>query len=231
MSLEKIMVADDDQNICELLRLYLEKEQYTVVIANDGNEAIAKFNSENPALILLDIMMPGLDGWQVCREIRKKSNVPIIMLTAKGETFDKVLGLELGADDYVVKPFSPSELVARVEAIYRRVLLAKSLRRGFSTPLVSGDFVLNPRSRTLMRGGKAVELTQVEYQLMELFIKNKGIALERNRILDDIWGEDYYGDEKIVDVNVRRLRMKIEEEPSKPQHLLTVWGYGYKWQE
>lgn len=122
MSLEKIMVADDDQNICELLRLYLEKEQYTVVIANDGNEAIAKFNSENPALILLDIMMPGLDGWQVCREIRKKSNVPIIMITAKGETFDKVLGLELGADDYVVKPFDAKEIVARIKAVLRRVL-------------------------------------------------------------------------------------------------------------
>ena len=153
------------------------------------------------------------------------------MLTAKSQEEDKVRGLTLGADDYVVKPFSPSELVARVEAIYRRVLFAKSLRRGASVPIVSGDFVLNPRSRSLMRDGKTIELTQVEYQLMELFIKNKGIALGRNRILDDIWGEDYYGDEKIVDVNVRRLRMKIEDEPSKPQHLLTVWGYGYKWQE
>lgn len=232
--MKKILVCEDESAIRDFVVINLQRSGYTTVAVSSGEEALRVFGSDGGDfdVALLDIMMPGIDGFTVCKELRQRSNcVGIVMLTAKSQEEDKVKGLTLGADDYVVKPFSPSELVARVEAIYRRVLLAKSLRRGASTPLVSGDFVLNPRSRTLMRGGKAVELTQVEYQLMELFIKNKGIALGRNRILDDIWGEDYYGDEKIVDVNVRRLRMKIEEEPSKPQHLLTVWGYGYKWQE
>ena len=215
MSLEKIMVADDDQNICELLRLYLEKEQYTVVIANDGNEAIAKFNSENPALILLDIMMPGLDGWQVCREIRKKSNVPIIMITAKGETFDKVLGLELGADDYVVKPFDAKEIVARIKAVLRRVSSGTQAENAVRE--VSYDkLVVNMTRYELKVDGKAVDTPP-----------NR--VYTRDQLLDEVWGFEYYGDSRTVDVHIKRLREKLEGV-SDQWCLKTVWGVGYKFE-
>lgn len=232
--MKKILVCEDEATIRDFVVINLQRNGYTTVAVSSGEEALRAFGPDGGDfdVALLDIMMPGIDGFTVCKELRQRSNcVGIVMLTAKSQEEDKVRGLTLGADDYVVKPFSPSELVARVEAIYRRVSLAKSFRRGTPQPLTSGGFTLNPKSRTLTKDGAVVELTQVEYQLMELFMKNEGIALERNRILDDIWGADYYGDEKIVDVNVRRLRMKVEEEPSKPKHLLTVWGYGYKWQE
>ena len=226
MQKEKILVVDDDKNICDLLRMYLEKEGYTVVLAHNGVDAVSVFGSESPDLVLLDIMLPQLDGWQVCREIRKTSETPIIMVTAKDETFDKVLGLELGADDYVTKPFSPSELAARVDAICRRISAGNDAP---SDILKSGPFTLSLLSRTLTKNGKIIDLTQVEFQLMELFMSNAETALERKQILVRIWGESYNGDDKIVDVNIRRLRMKIEDEPSNPAHLQTVWGYGYKW--
>ncbi len=228
MSLEKIMVADDDQNICELLRLYLEKEQYTVVIANDGNEAIAKFNSENPALILLDIMMPGLDGWQVCREIRKKSNVPIIMLTAKGETFDKVLGLELGADDYVVKPFDAKEIVARIKAVLRRVSSGTQAENAVRE--VSYDkLVVNMTRYELKVDGKVVDTPPKELELLFHLASNPNRVYTRDQLLDEVWGFEYYGDSRTVDVHIKRLREKLEGV-SDQWCLKTVWGVGYKFE-
>lgn len=228
MSLEKIMVADDDQNICELLRLYLEKEQYTVVIANDGNEAIAKFNSENPALILLDIMMPGLDGWQVCREIRKKSNVPIIMITAKGETFDKVLGLELGADDYVVKPFVAKEIVARIKAVLRRVSSGTQAENAVRE--VSYDkLVVNMTRYELKVDGKVVDTPPKELELLFHLASNPNRVYTRDQLLDEVWGFEYYGDSRTVDVHIKRLREKLEGV-SDQWCLKTVWGVGYKFE-
>ena len=228
MSLEKIMVADDDQNICELLRLYLEKEQYTVVIANDGNEAIAKFNSENPALILLDIMMPGLDGWQVCREIRKKSNVPIIMITAKGETFDKVLGLELGADDYVVKPFDAKEIVARIKAVLRRVSSGTQAENAVRE--VSYDkLVVNMTRYELKVDGKVVDTPPKELELLYHLASNPNRVYTRDQLLNEVWGFEYYGDSRTVDVHIKRLREKLEGVSDK-WSLKTVWGVGYKFE-
>ena len=228
MSLEKIMVADDDKNICELLRLYLEKEQYTVVIANDGNEAIAKFNSEAPALILLDVMMPGLDGWQVCREIRKKSNVPIIMITAKGETFDKVLGLELGADDYVVKPFDAKEIVARIKAVLRRTV--NGVQPESTVREVSFDkLVVNMTKYELKVDGKVVDTPPKELELLFHLASNPNRVYTRDQLLDEVWGFEYYGDSRTVDVHIKRLREKLEGVSEK-WTLKTVWGVGYKFE-
>ena len=181
---------------------------------------------------VLDIMMPGIDGITVCKELRKQSNeIGIIMLTAKTQEMDKITGLMTGADDYVTKPFSPSELVARVDAVYRRVALAQMRSDNkFKEELRSGEFILNMRNRTLLKRGELVELTQVEFQIMEYFFSNPSAALSRTDILTHVWGEDYVGEEKIVDVNIRRLRMKVEDEPSVPKHILTVWGLGYKWE-
>jgi len=228
MALEKILVADDDKNICELLRLYLEKEQYTVVIANDGNEAVAKFNEESPAMILLDIMMPGLDGWQVCREIRKKSNVPIIMITAKGETFDKVLGLELGADDYVVKPFDAKEIVARIKAVLRRVTPGASVEN--TVREVSYDkIVVNMTKYELKVNGKAVDTPPKELELLFHLASNPNRVYTRDQLLDEVWGFEYYGDSRTVDVHIKRLREKLEGVSDK-WNLKTVWGVGYKFE-
>lgn len=228
MSLEKIMVADDDKNICELLRLYLEKEQYTVVIANDGNEAIAKFNAEAPALILLDVMMPGLDGWQVCREIRKKSNVPIIMITAKGETFDKVLGLELGADDYVVKPFDAKEIVARIKAVLRRTV--NGAQPESTVREVSFDkLVVNMTKYELKVDGKVVDTPPKELELLFHLASNPNRVYTRDQLLDEVWGFEYYGDSRTVDVHIKRLREKLEGVSDK-WTLKTVWGVGYKFE-
>jgi len=228
MSLEKIMVADDDVNICELLRLYLEKEQYNVVIANNGNEAIAKFNSESPELILLDIMMPGLDGWQVCREIRKTSNVPIIMITAKGETFDKVLGLELGADDYVVKPFDAKEIVARIKAVLRRA--GNAVQPENTVREVSFDkLVVNMTRYELKVDGKVVDTPPKELELLFHLASNPNRVYTRDQLLDEVWGFEYYGDSRTVDVHVKRLREKLEGVSDK-WNLKTVWGVGYKFE-
>ena len=228
MALEKILVADDDKNICELLRLYLEKEQYTVVIANDGNEAVAKFNEESPAMILLDIMMPGLDGWQVCREIRKKSNVPIIMITAKGETFDKVLGLELGADDYVVKPFDAKEIVARIKAVLRRVTPGTSVEN--TVREVSYDkIVVNMTKYELKVNGKAVDTPPKELELLFHLASNPNRVYTRDQLLDEVWGFEYYGDSRTVDVHIKRLREKLDGV-SEQWSIKTVWGVGYKFE-
>ena len=222
----KIMVVDDDQNICELLRLYLEKEDYTVVIANDGKQALEMFTKENPDLMLLDIMLPGLDGWQVCREIRKKSQCPIIMLTAKGEVFDKVLGLELGADDYVVKPFEAKEVVARIKAVLRRI----GKNGDEQVKEVSYDKLsINLTNYELKVNGKQIDTPPKEMELIYHLASNPNRVFTRDQLLDEVWGFDYYGDSRTVDVHVKRLREKLEGVSDK-WALETVWGVGYKFE-
>lgn len=227
MSTGKILVCDDDRNICELLRLYLEKEGYALAIANDGEEALAKFTSEVPDLVLLDIMMPKLDGWQVCREIRKKSNCPIIMITAKGETFDKVLGLELGSDDYVVKPFDPKEIVARIKAIMRRT--GKSAAESDIKEVSYDKLVVNMTKYELKVDGKAIDTPPKELELLYHLASNPNRVYTRDQLLDEVWGFEYYGDSRTVDVHIKRLREKLEGV-SEQWTLKTVWGVGYKFE-
>lgn len=225
--MERILVADDDRNICELLRLYLEKEGFETVMAHDGEEAVAKFESDSPALILLDIMMPRLDGWQVCREIRKKSDCPIIMLTAKGETFDKVLGLELGADDYVVKPFDTKEVVARIKAVLRRTAAAAAAPE---VREVSYDkLTVNMTRYELKVDGKVVDAPPKELELLFHLASNPNRVYTRDQLLDEVWGFEYYGDSRTVDVHIKRLREKLEGI-SEQWSLKTVWGVGYKFE-
>ncbi|MBR4097354.1 MAG: response regulator transcription factor [Oscillospiraceae bacterium] len=234
--MKKILVAEDEAAIREFIVINLKRNGYDVTDTENGEKALEAYYSEGGDfdIVLLDIMMPGIDGLEVCKQIRQdNNNIGIIMLTAKTQEIDKITGLIMGADDYVTKPFSPSELMARVDALYRRV----GVIRGDSSPvpdpteymLCSGDFVLNLRSRTLTRRGVPIELTQVEFQIMEYFLLHPDQPLDRNDILAHVWGDNYVGDEKVVDVNVRRLRMKIENDPSTPRHLTTVWGMGYKW--
>lgn len=233
--MKTILVAEDEQAIREFVVINLKRAGYQTLEAADGEQALAICDREGPNVdvAVLDIMMPGqYDGLAVCKELRRRSgSIGIILLTAKTQEMDKVGGLMMGADDYVTKPFSPSELVARVDAVYRRVALEQMRdKSNFREEIVSGDFVLNLRSRTLLKKGEPVELTQVEFQIMEYFFSNPGTAMDRTEILRHVWGESYYGEEKIVDVNIRRLRMKVEDEPSNPKHIVTVWGLGYKWE-
>lgn len=225
---QKIMVADDDRNICELLRLYLEKEQYTVVIANDGNEAVSLYTAEAPQLILLDVMMPGLDGWQVCREIRKKSDVPIIMITAKGEVFDKVLGLELGADDYVVKPFDAKEIVARIKAVLRRTTVGAQPEAAVKE-VAFDRLTVNMTRYELKVDGNVVDTPPKELELLFHLASNPNRVYTRDQLLDEVWGFEYYGDSRTVDVHIKRLREKLEGVSDK-WSLKTVWGVGYKFE-
>ena len=227
MATAKILIADDDKNICELLKMYLEKEDYEVVIAGNGEEAIAKFDSETPDLILLDVMMPKLDGWQVCRELRKKSECPIIMITAKGETFDKVLGLELGADDYVVKPFEPKEIIARIKAVMRRTGKASS---DTDKKEVSYDkLTVNMTKYELKVDGKVIDTPPKELELLFHLASNPNRVYTRDQLLDEVWGFEYYGDSRTVDVHIKRLREKLEGVSDK-WSLKTVWGVGYKFE-
>ena len=229
--MKKILVCEDEDVIRDFVVINLQRAGYTVVDVGCGEDALRVFDEANGDfdIALLDIMMPGIDGFQVCKTLRAKSNtLGIIMLSAKTQEMDKVNGLMIGADDYVTKPFSPSELVARVDAIYRRVCLSENTAH-MPKVIESGCFRLDQKSRTVSKNGEVIDLTQVEYQIMELFLKNQNVALDRNQILTEIWGDNYYGDIKIVDVNIRRLRMKVEEEPSNPKYIYTVWGYGYKW--
>lgn len=230
--MKRILVVEDEDVIRDFVVINLQRAGYDVVDVNNGEAALEVFEAENGDfdVVLLDVMMPGIDGFTVCKRLRQKSTtVGIIMLTAKTQEMDKVGGLMIGADDYVTKPFSPSELVARVDAISRRVSMAAGAAAIAVDEVRSGDFVLNLKSRSLTKNGVPVEVTQMEFQIMELFMKNPNTAMERQEILAKVWGDEYFGDVKIVDVNIRRLRMKIEDEPSSPKHILTVWGYGYKW--
>lgn len=227
MSAEKIMVVDDDENICELLRLYLEKEGYSVILCHDGQEAVVKFNALSPEMVLLDIMLPGLDGWQVCREIRKKANTPIIMLTAKGETFDKVLGLELGADDYVVKPFDAKEVVARIKAVFRRI--CQKTQGEEVKEVVYDKLEVNMTRYELKVDGKVIDTPPKELELLFHLASNPNRVFTRDQLLDEVWGFEYYGDSRTIDVHVKRLREKLEDVSDK-WALKTVWGVGYKFE-
>lgn len=224
MSAEKILVVDDDSNICELLRLYLEKEGYEVTIANNGGDAVKTYKEVDPDLMLLDIMLPVLDGWQVCREVRKFSEKPIIMITAKGETFDKVLGFELGADDYVVKPFEPKEVMARVKAVLRRT--GTSAKQDMKE-VKYDKLVINLTNYELIVDGKKIDTPPKELELIYHLASNPNRVFTRDQLLDEVWGFDYYGDSRTVDVHVKRLRAKLEGVSDKWE-LKTVWSVGYK---
>ena len=222
----KILVVDDEKLLVKGMKFNLENEGYQVECAYDGAAAVELARNNKFDLLILDVMMPEVDGLEACMRIREFSNVPIIMLTAKSEDADKLMGFECGADDYVTKPFSPAELTARVDALFRRT--------GGEEPAQSGEiwqapFLLNTRNRTLEKNGQRIKLTQVEYTIMRVFMENPGKALSREEILDRVWGRDYFGELKIVDVNVRRLRLKIEDNVQNPTYITTVWGYGYKW--
>ena len=222
----KILVADDDSNICELLRLYLEKEGFSVVTAFDGEQALAAFETEKPDLMLLDVMMPRLDGWQVCREIRKKSQCPIIMVTAKGEVFDRVLGLELGADDYVVKPFETKEVIARIRAVLRRSGVSEGQK---SRTVEYEGLSINMENYELRVNGKVVDTPPKEMELIFHLASNPNRVYTRDQLLDEVWGFEYYGDSRTVDVHVKRLREKLDGVSEK-WNLKTVWGVGYKFE-
>lgn len=223
----KILIVDDDENICELLNLYLKKDGFDTSIAYNGRQAVELAEKYNPDLILLDIMLPELDGWQVCREIRKKSEVPIIMLTAKGETFDKILGLELGADDYVTKPFDTKEVVARIKAVLRR---SNENEKAEKIEEVRFDkLVINLTNYELVVDGKPIDTPPKELELIYHLASNPNRVYTRDQLLDEVWGFDYYGDSRTVDVHVKRLREKLEDVSDK-WSLKTVWGVGYKFE-
>ncbi len=223
----KILVVDDDVNICELLNLYLKKDGFETLTANDGKMAVEFAEKYSPDLILLDIMLPELDGWQVCREIRKKSEVPIIMLTAKGETFDKILGLELGADDYITKPFDTKEVIARIKAVLRRSQENQSQN---SVAEVKYDkLIINLTNYELIVNGKQIDTPPKELELIYHLASNPNRVYTRDQLLDEVWGFDYYGDSRTVDVHVKRLREKLEDV-SEEWSLKTVWGVGYKFE-
>jgi len=230
---KKIMVVEDENAIREFVVINLVRAGYSVAEAPNGRAALELYEKEDGGfdMALLDITMPEMDGLSLCKELRKRSGtIGIIMLTARTQEMDKVGGLMMGADDYVTKPFSPSELVARVDALYRRVTLANMRNENnFKETLTIGDFTLNLRNRSLFRNNQQIDLTQVEFQIVEYLFTNPGKVLGRSDILKHVWGSAYVGEEKIVDVNIRRLRMKIEKEPSNPQYIVTVWGMGYKW--
>ena len=236
----RVLVVEDEANIRDMIALNLRHAGMEVVEAESA-EAALPLLAQKPGCdaAILDVMLPGMNGFSLCETIRRTDQqIGIIILSAKGQEQDKIRGLSIGADDYMTKPFSVSELLARVEALCRRVIRTKEGDgRGESrenTPLgtlTSGEFVLDENRRVLLKAGQPIELTQVEFQIMELFFRNPGTALVHEKILKGVWGENYFGDVKIVDVNIRRLRMKVEDEPSHPTHIMTVWGYGYRWEE
>lgn len=230
--MKRILVCEDEDAIRDFVVISLRRSGYDVIDVCNAAQAMDAYVHYGGMIdvALLDIMMPGMDGTELCRWLRQKSDtMGIIMLSAKSQEVDKVRCLTEGADDYVTKPFSPSELVARIDAIYRRVHLSSARSEEQRMTLVSGPFSINTKSRIFTKNGVQIEITQVEYQLLEYFMENSGSALDRKSILTHIWGEDYFGDDKIVDVNIRRLRMKIEENPSEPRYISTIRGFGYKW--
>lgn len=230
--MKRIMIVEDEAAIREFEAINLTRAGYRVVEAGSGEEALDIYDSDSEGfdIALLDISMPGMDGFTLCKELRRRSPaLGIIMLTARTQEMDKISGLMLGADDYITKPFSPSELLARVDSLYRRVEMHTSASAGKSDEIILGNFTLDLRRRTLVKNGKNVELTQVEFQMVEYFFNNPDVALDRTDILTRVWGSNYFGEEKIVDVNIRRLRMKVEDDPGNPKYLVTVWGMGYKW--
>ena len=231
--MKRILIVEDEAAIREFEAINLKRVGYNVEEAGSGEEALDIYDNDLQGfdIALLDISMPGMDGFTLCKELRKRSeNLGIIMLTARTQEMDKISGLMLGADDYITKPFSPTELLARVDSLYRRVEMQnQKMVQKAPDDITLGDFTLNLRRRTLLKNAVNIELTQVEFQMMEYFFTNPDVALDRTDILTRVWGSNYFGEEKIVDVNIRRLRKKIEDDPSNPKRLVTVWGMGYKW--
>ncbi len=231
--MKRVLVCEDETAIREFVVINLKRAGYDVLEADCGEKALALFDANRDiGVALLDVMMPGMDGFEVCHALRTRDDrMGIIMLTARTQEHEKVSGLMMGADDYVTKPFSPSELIARIDVLFRRIERERvEHEQQYVENVVSGAFVLQLRQRQLTHEGRPIELTQVEFQMMEYFMTNEGKELSRGDILRRVWGDSYYGEEKIVDVNIRRLRMKIEKDPSAPQHIQTVWGLGYRWQ-
>lgn len=223
--MDKILVVDDEASIVELVRFHLESQGFTCLVAGDGGRALKMAHEEQPDLVVLDIMLPGMDGYDVCRELRRTGNMPIILLSAKTEELDRVLGLELGADDYVVKPFSPRELVARVKAVLRRHREGRTLERQV---LEGASVVLDPASQRVFANGREISLTYTEFAVLRLLMENKGMVLSRSTLLEKAWGYDFVGDSRTVDVHVRHLREKLEADPSAPELIETVRGVGYR---
>ena len=226
MSKLKILTVDDDPNILQLINLYLTREGFEVLQASNGTDALKIFKTTPPSLMLLDVMLPGMDGWQVCREVRKVSNIPIIMLTAKDETFDKVLGLELGADDYIVKPFEMKELVARIKAVLRRFQTAETPSKELSFP----GLTINISQYTVTFMGRELEMPPKELELLYFLASHPGMVFTREQLLEQVWGYDYFGDSRTVDVHVKRLREKLSEGEQMGWMIKTVWGVGYKFE-
>ncbi len=226
MANNKVLIVDDDTHISELIKVYFEKDGFSTVTANNGKKAIELFKDEAPSIVILDVMMPEMDGWQVCREIRRVSNIPIIMLTAKGETFDKVLGLELGADDYMVKPFEPKELIARVKAVLRR---SDAKEVSAEKEIVFPNLTINLSNYELKINGSIVEVPPKELELLYFLASNPNRVFTREQLLEEVWGFDYFGDSRTVDVHIKRLREKLEGVEANWQ-LKTVWGVGYKFE-
>ena len=227
----KVLIVDDEHNICEIIRLYVEKEGCQTLCAYDGDEAVRLFNEESPHIVLLDIMLPKKDGWQVCREIRNISNVPIIMLTAKGELFDKVLGLELGADDYIVKPFEPKELVARIKAVLRRCESGQPQDGEKQSGLNFDGLSINRETYEVYLDDKRLELPPKEFELLHFLAQNANKVFTRDQLLNEIWGYEFFGDSRTVDVHIKRIREKIEGDGKvRNWQLKTVWGVGYKFE-
>ncbi len=227
----KVLIVDDERNICEIIRLYVEKEGYKTLCAYDGDEALRLFNAEAPSIVLLDIMLPKKDGWQVCREIRSSSNVPIIMLTAKGELFDKVLGLELGADDYIVKPFEPKELVARIKAVLRRCEYGQTEEEQTQAGINFDGLSINRETYEVYLDDKRLEFPPKEFELLYFLAQNSNKVFTRDQLLNEIWGYEFFGDSRTVDVHIKRIREKIEGDgKTRNWQLKTVWGVGYKFE-
>lgn len=228
--MQKVLVVDDEPQILDVVSKYLTREGFQISIARDGEGALSAFNANKPDLVVLDLMLPKVDGLEVFKRLRTLSAVPVIMLTAKGEETDRIVGLELGADDYITKPFSPRELVARVKAVLRRVTTGTMLDTGERT-LVRGDLRIDPRARSVSVSDKAVELTSKEFDLLWFLASHPGQVFTRTQLLDHVWGYEYYGDSSTVTVHIRRLREKIENDPANPHYLSTVWGVGYKFEK
>ena len=226
----KILLVEDEESIRSFLKINLERNSFQVIEAGTGEEGIEKALLEKPEIIILDVMLPGIDGFQVCSRLRKEfPNAGIIMLTAKGQDMDKIMGLEFGADDYIIKPFNPLEVVLRVKAILRRIGISEDESSNNKNKLMGGPFIIDLYSQKLLKNNKEIDVTPKEYMLMKLFIENPNKAFTRDELLNLIWGYNFFGDPKIIDVNIRRLRSKIEDDSSNPQYIETVWGIGYRW--
>jgi len=228
--MSKVLILEDEPSIRSFIVVNLKREGFHIIEAENGDEALDLFHKHpDLGVALLDVMVPGPDGFEVCRQIRERNErIGIIFLTAKVQEKDKILGLSLGADDYISKPFSPGELMARIHSLLRRVQL-QSVPQQQEPVFVSGCFELNCALREFRKNGSAIDLTPTEMALLQLFLQHPGVPLSRDTLLDEVWGEHYVGDPKMVDVNIRRLRQKVEEDPSKPEYIETVWGFGYKW--